>query len=93
LSRLGDALDDASKHQFGYRYSGQTHHPFPYQSFDQFTSYGKAVFPAIPFLKSVNLIVWWQPIATGNPPATVSAARCVADYPANPFPNPPATAR
>jgi hypothetical protein len=42
--------------------------------------------------RSVNLIARRQPAVTGNPPAATLAARCVADFPATPFPNPPATA-
>jgi putative SOS response-associated peptidase YedK len=44
-------------------------------------------------LPRANSIARWRPAAAGNPPAAALVARCVADSPAIPFPNHPATAR
>ena len=41
----------------------------------------------------VNSIARWQPTAAESSLAAIWVARCVADFPANPFPNQPATAR
>ena len=58
----------------------------------EFENWAVIALGGIPKATRVNSIVRWQPTATGNPPAATSVARCVADFPANPFPNPPATA-
>jgi hypothetical protein len=54
---------------------------------------GTKMRPPFPKAALVNSIARWQLTATGNSPATTLVARCVADFPANPFPNHPATAR
>jgi hypothetical protein len=44
------------------------------------------------FIEPVNSLAPPMPTATENPPAATLVARCVADSPANLFPNHPATA-
>src|ERR1039458_9025101 len=58
----------------------------------EFENWAVIALGGIPKATRVHSIVRWQPTATGNPPAANSGAACVADFPANPFPNPPATA-
>jgi len=51
-----------------------------------------ALLPAM-YQQWLNLLALLGTSATENPSAAILIARCVADSPANPFPNQPATAQ